>query len=45
MALNWEFAEEIRSLGSRNDEKVAKVKQNTSLNSLDPFVDEDQFYV
>ena len=36
------FAEEIRSLGSANNKKVAKVKQNNKLYSPDPFVDKDQ---
>ena len=36
------FAEEIISLGSANNKKVAKVKQNNKLYSLDTFVDEDQ---
>ena len=36
------FAEEIRSLGSANNKKVAKVKQNNKLYSPDPLVDKDQ---
>ena len=35
------FAEEISLLGSANNKKVAKVKQNSKLYSLDPFVGED----
>lgn len=42
MAQNREFAEEIRSFDSRISDKVAKVKQNRNLNSLFPFVGEDQ---
>ena len=42
MAESRTFAEQINSLGSVNNKKVAKVKQNNKLYSLDPFVDEDQ---
>ena len=42
MAQNRAFAEEISSLGSVKNTKIVKVKQNSKLYSLDPFVDEDQ---
>ena len=42
IADNRAFAEEISSLGSANNKKVAKIKQNSKLYSLYPFVDEDQ---
>ena len=42
MAQNRAFAEEISSLGSAKNTKIVKVKQNSKLYSLDPFVDEDQ---
>ena len=42
MAQSRAFAEEISLLGSANNKKVAKVKQNSKLDSLGPFVDEDQ---
>ena len=42
MAQGTAFAEEISSLGSASNKKVAKVKQNIKLYSLDSFVGEDQ---
>ena len=39
MAQSRAFAEEISSLGSANNTKIAKIKQNNKLYSLDPFVD------
>ena len=36
------YAEEVSSLGSASNKKVAKVKQNNKLYSLDPFVDKDK---
>ena len=42
MAQNRAFAEEISSLGLAKNTKIVKVKQNSKLYSLDPFVDEDQ---
>ena len=42
MAQNRAFAEEISSLSSAKNNKVAKGKQISKLYSLDPFLDEDQ---
>ena len=42
MAQSRAFAEEISSLGSANNKKVAKIKQNYKLYSLNAFVDEYQ---
>ena len=42
MAQSRAFAKEISLLGSENNKKVAKVKQDNKFYSLDPFVDEDQ---
>ena len=39
MAQSRAFAEEISSLDSANNTKIAKIKQNNKLYSLDPFVD------
>ena len=42
MAQNRPFAEEISLLGLAKNKKVSKVKQNSKLYSLDPFIGEDQ---
>lgn len=42
MAQNWAFTTELNSLGSASNKKVTKLKQNSKLDSLRPFVDEDE---
>ena len=42
MAQNWAFTTELNSLGSATNKKVTKLKQNSKLDSLRPFVDEDE---
>lgn len=42
MAQNWAFTTELNSLGSASNKKVTKLKQNSKLDSLSPFVDEDE---
>ena len=42
MAQSRPFAEEISLLGLAKNKKVSKVKQNSKLYSLDPFIGEDQ---